>query len=79
MSKLKDNLEIIGFNFEGLDQTEIDRRNSIHRKINYIKSKQSGIHTKVKLFKPTNIKELQETYRWMNREIIKLQEQLNGK
>ena len=76
MSKLKDNLEIIGFNFEGLDQTEIDRRNAIHRKIADIKSKQSRMETVVKLYQPDNKDELRATWKALEKEIIKLEGEL---
>ena len=76
MSKLKDNLDSIGFNFEGLDQTEIDRRNMIHRQIMDIKSSQKKIETSVKLFKPSNLPEIREEYRKLNKEIKKLEGQL---
>ena len=73
MSKLKDNLDSIGFNFEGLDQTEIDRRNAIHRQIMDIKSKQSRMETVVKLYGPKNLKEIREAYRGYNKQIKKLE------
>ena len=79
MSKLKDNLDSIGFNFEGLDQTEIDRKNMTLRKIRDIKSKQSKIETVVKLYNPNNKAELREAYIEYNKQIKKLEGELNGK
>ena len=76
MSKLKDNLDSIGFNFEGLDQSEIDRKNMTLRKISDIKSKQSRMETVVKLYGPKNLKEIREAYRGYNKQIKKLEEQL---
>ena len=76
MSKLKDNLDSIGFNFEGLDQTEIDRKNMTLRKIRDIKSKQSKIETIVKLYQPDNKADLRKAYIEYNKQINKLEGEL---
>ena len=76
MSKLKDNLDSIGFNFEGLDQTEIDRKNMTLRKISDIKSKQKKIETIVKLYQPDNKDELRATWKALEKEINKLEGKL---
>jgi len=66
----------IGFNFEGLDQSEIDRKNMTLRKISDIKSKQKKIETIVKLYQPDNKDELRATWKALEKEIIKLEGEL---
>ena len=74
MKHCKQAMNDIGATFS--PQTEIDRRNAIHRKIADIKSSQKKIETSVKLFKPSNLPEIREEYKKLNKEIKKLEGQL---
>ena len=74
MKHCKQAMNDIGATFS--PQDEIDRRNSIHAKINGIKKRQAVFKSKVTRFRASNIEDCREGYRKLNREIIKLEAQL---